>query len=95
MSGSEVVHPHWCERSECHVGEPGVLYATHRSQPVVGCADPDTGSLIDVTLWTINGGKPNILLEFPDGVEEGTELTEDQAADLVAAVSRMLAVARG
>ncbi|MEV4514497.1 hypothetical protein AB0K00_36740 [Dactylosporangium sp. NPDC049525] len=95
MDGSTVIHPDWCHIQQCRVGTPGAAYAWHRSSPVSGCADPDTGSLVDVSLWQIRPGHVNVLLEFPDGIEEGTELTADQAEQLAATMTRLVASARG
>ncbi|WP_433054247.1 hypothetical protein [Dactylosporangium sp. CS-033363] len=70
-------------------------YAIHRSRSVNGTNDPDTGTAVSASLWMLEDGPTNLLLEFADGTDEGADLTEVQALELVTNVSHLLAVSAG
>jgi len=95
MNGTEIVHPQWCDREKCRVDQSGAAYAMHQSQPVAGCLGLDKeGRLVELSLYRFPAGQPMLLLEFPDGAEDGVELTTDQVERFVASMTKLLAEAR-
>ena len=92
---AEVFHPHWCDRERCPVGRASGKYAIHRSRPVVGSSDPETGTAVSASLWMLDGGRTSLLLEFNESTDEGADLTEVQALELVTNVSRLLTESAG
>ena len=87
----DVKHPDWCQRSTCTVGRAAGKYAAHRSRAIAGRTDPATGTAVTVSLWAFEDGPANVLLEFAEGIEDGTDLTAVQALELTSTLTGLLA----
>ncbi|MEV8516169.1 hypothetical protein [Dactylosporangium sp. NPDC051484] len=88
---SDVIHPHWCQRSTCPVGRTSGRYAIHRSRTVPGRSDPETGTAVSASLWMLDGEQANVLLEFEESNDDGTDLTAAQALELINTLTQLLA----
>ncbi|MER7005237.1 hypothetical protein ABT297_19630 [Dactylosporangium sp. NPDC000555] len=88
---SDVIHPHWCQRATCPVGRTSGRYAIHRSRAVPGRPDPETGTAVSASLWMLDGEQANVLLEFEESNDDGTDLTAAQALELINTLTQLLA----